>query len=165
METSNKIFGFINISSKTSTIVWATIIVGILDALAAIIVYGIFYRYYPIQVYQFVSSAILGTAAYSGGIPVALLGLFFHFLIAFVCSYLFIQLYSGISMLRENKIIIGLIYGFVIWAVMNLLIIPFSKIPPSNFDVVSVITIAWHMLLVGLPISLLANQFYANTKK
>ena len=147
-------------NSKTKTILWSTFVVGILDATAAIIVYGIFYNYNPIQIYQFVSSAVLSNNAYNGGIPVALLGVAFHFFIAFVSSYLFIEFYPKLAVLRQNKIIVGLVYGLIIWAVMNLIVIPLTKIPASGFDTVSVLAILWHMFVVGLPISIIAYKFY-----
>lgn len=154
-----------NTATKKTVIILATIIVGVLDALAAITVYGIFYKYNPVQIYQFVSSALLGNEAYSGGVPVALLGLCFHFLIAFVSSFLFIQFYPKLSILRSNRIIVGLCYGLIVWGFMNLIVIPLTKLPPSNFDIVAALAIAWHMLLVGLPISLLASSFYRQSNK
>lgn len=160
METSKKYLGFINTQSIFSSIVGATIITGVLDAIAAIIVYGIFYKYNPIQIYQFVSSALLGADAYKGGIPIAFLGLFFHFIIAFAASFIFIQLYAKWAFLRNNVAVIGLLYGLVIWLVMNKLVIPFTKIPASPFDVVAIIGIIWHMLLVGLPIALIADKHF-----
>ncbi len=162
---NNKILGFINLHSKTATIFWTTLIAGVLDGLAAIIVYGVFFKYNPIQIYQFVASALLGNEAYGGGVPVAILGLFFHFLIAWVASYLFIQGYPKWSFLRMNKWMVGLCYGLVIWGFMNLVVIPLTKIPASGFDVVAMISIGWHMLLVGLPISLLTSAFYVSLEK
>jgi hypothetical protein len=152
-------------NSKIKSILWSTLIVGILDALAAIIVYGIFYKYNPIQIYQFVSSALLGNDAYNGGIPIALLGLTFHFFVAFLSSYLFIELYPQLAILRQNKIIGGLTFGFIVWVVMNLIIIPLTKIPASKFDIVSVLAILWHMFLVGLPISIIAQKFYSKRNR
>ena len=150
--------------TKTGTMVWATIISGVLDAIAAIIVYKLFYNYSPLQIYQFVASGVLGADAYAGGLPVALLGLAFHFFIAFCASYVFYLLYPRFPFLGSNKIIAGLLYGFAIWAVMNLAVIPMSKIPPAAFDTVAVLAIAWHMILVGLPISLIVAGHYKFNK-
>lgn len=155
-----KLFGFINLQSKTNTIFWTTVIVSILDALAAIVVYGIFFQYNPVQIYQFVSSAILGNDAYSGGIPIALLGVFFHTLIAFFSSILFFQLYPHISIIRGNSTIVGLLYGLMVWLVMNMIVLPLTKIPAAPFDMVSVLAIAWHMVLVGWPISFIVSKYY-----
>ncbi|HTL09930.1 MAG TPA: hypothetical protein VL307_16765 [Chitinophagaceae bacterium] len=160
MQTKEPFAGVLYLPTKASLLLWTTLVVAILDGIAAIIVYRLFYGYNPVQIYQFVASAIMGNAAYAGGLPVALLGLFFHFLIAFVSSYLFIQLYPSVGLLRSNKIGIGLAYGATVWVVMNLLVFPLTKLPPASFDIVALISLAWHMLLVGLPISLLASYFY-----
>ena len=150
--------------TKTGTIVWATIISGVLDALAAIVAYKLFYNYSPVQIYQFVASGVLGPDAYTGGLATALLGLAFHFLIAFFASYVFFLLFPKLQLSKHNKIITGLLYGFTIWAVMNLVIIPMSKIPAAHFDVLAIIAIIWHMLLVGLPISVIVSNYYKHSK-
>ncbi len=157
---SNNTINAAIVKSKSATLIGATMLSGILDALAAIVVYGVFFKYNPVQIYQFVASAILGDEAFSGGIPIALLGLFFHFLIAFVSSLLFIQLYPRISFLRGNSVLVGLAYGLAIWLVMNLIILPLTKIPHAPFGIVSVLAIIWHMALVGLPISIVAARHY-----
>lgn len=155
----------LNTLSKSQTILMATLVSGLLDAIAAIIVYGIFFKYNPVQIYQFVASGLLGDTAYQGGWPVAVLGLAIHFLIAWVGSFLFVLLYPKIPMLMGNKFIVGLGYGLAIWVVMNLLVIPASKIPAAPFDFVSVLAIIWHMALVGLPISIIANNYYKSPCK
>ena len=157
----NGLFGFVNTSTPSSTLFWATLISGVLDALAAVVVYYAFFKLNPVQIYQFVASGILDVAAYSGGLGTALLGLGIHFLIAFVVTYVFFQLYLKLALLRQNVYAVGLGYGAVIWAFMNLIVIPyFSKIPPAPFDTVSVLGILWHMVLVGLPIALIVEAYY-----
>ncbi len=157
----NGLFGFINTSTPTNTLFWATLISGVLDALAAIVVYYAFFKLNPVQIYQFVASGILDKAAYSGGLGTALLGLGIHFLIAFVAAYVFFQLYPNMALLRQNGYAVGLVYGAVIWAFMNLVVIPYlSKIPPAPFDTVAVLGILWHMVLVGLPIVLIVEKYY-----
>jgi hypothetical protein len=62
----------------------------------------------------------------------------------------------------KYKIAAGLIYGFGIWFVMNILILPFTNIPKSPFDGgLAVVGIIWHMTLVGLPISLITAKYYS----
>jgi uncharacterized membrane protein YagU involved in acid resistance len=145
--------------TRQRTILSATLIAGILDALAAIIVYGAFNHFTPVAIYQFVASAVLGTTSYSGGLGTALLGLVFHFFIAFAFSWLYVRVSPSIPWLNKKPIPAGLLYGLIVWAVMNLVVIPLTKIPPSPFDIVSVISIAWHLVLVGLPIALITGEY------
>jgi len=145
------------VKSLTNTVLKATIITGILDALAAVTVYGIFHHYNPLQVYQFVASGLLGSKAYAGGLPAALLGLLIHFGIAFVSSFLFIRFYPGRLLINSgHAVLAGLIYGLVIWAFMNLVVMPFAGMSFAGFDTVALLAVIWHMLLVGLPIAFIA---------
>ena len=67
--------------------------------------------------------------------------------------------YPNIKLLRDNKILMGLIYGLGIWLVMNLLILPVSNIPKNPFDInLAIVGIIWHMVLVGLPIALITAK-------
>jgi uncharacterized membrane protein YagU involved in acid resistance len=145
--------------TRQRTIISATIIVGILDAIAAIVVYGLFNHFTPVAIYQFVASGVLGNASYSGGLGTALLGLVFHFFIAFAFSWLYVRLSPSIPWLNKKSTAAGLIYGLFVWVIMNGVVIPLTKIPPSPFNLVSVISIAWHMILVGLPIALLVREY------
>lgn len=149
--------------TRTSPILWSTLAAGILDAIAAVSVYNYFYGYGPLQVYQFVASALLGDKAYQGGLSSAFFGLILHFFIAFMASIAFYIGFTKFSFLRNYKILAGLLYGIVVWAVMNLLVLPMTKIPAAEFDMVSFIAIIWHMIFVGLPISLIINHYKHNT--
>jgi len=149
-----------------NAVVKATIITGVLDALAAILVYGFFYHYNPVQVYQFVASGLLGNEAYAGGLLAALLGLLIHFSIALISSFLFIWLYQVAPPLRQANIVLtGLLYGLVVWAFMNLVVIPLSGIPLAGFDIVTILAIIWHMAFVGLPIAFIASLYNKNKSR
>jgi len=107
-----------------------------------------------------VASGLLGSKAYAGGLPAALLGLLIHFGIAFVSSFLFIRLYPGRILINSGQAVLaGLIYGLVIWAFMNLVVMPLSGMPFAEFDTVALLAVIWHMLLVGLPIAFIAAAY------
>ncbi len=148
-------------TSGSKTILWSGLISGILDAIAGVIVYYIYFKLNPIQVLQFIASGVYGPTAIDGGAMMVVLGTFFHFLIAFVCAVLFYLAYPKVEFLRKNDIASGLIYGLGIWIVMNLMVLPLSNIPKSPFDLgLALIGIVWHMTLVGLPIAIIIRNFY-----
>lgn len=150
--------------TKVSTILWATLVAGILDAIAAIALYYGFYNFNPVQIYQFVASGLLGTDAYTK--PVfALLGVFVHISVALGATLSFFYAYPKINFLARHKVFSGLLFGAAIWGFMNLVIIPLSKIPPQTIDHVAFISLLCHLLLVGLPISLIINSHYQSGKK
>jgi len=143
------------------TILWSGLIAGILDAIAGVIVYFIFFDLNPLQVLQFIASGIHGPEAINGGFLMIVAGMFYHFLIAYVVAIIYFYAYPKISILRKHKVMMGLIFGLGIWLVMNLIVLPKSNIPKNPFDInLAIIGIIWHMILVGLPIALITSKHY-----
>ncbi|WP_420573993.1 DUF1440 domain-containing protein [Kordia sp.] len=158
--TSFLSFDFTRSSSPTKTILWSGLISGILDSIAGVIVYYIYFNLNPLQVLQFIAAGVYGPEAINGGIGMILMGTFFHFLIAYVAAIIYFFAYPNISLLRNNKVLMGLLYGFVIWLFMNLLVLPNSNIPKAPFDMgLAIVGIVWHMVLVGLPIALITSKY------
>lgn len=56
------------------TIVYGGLAVGVLDALDAVIFFGIRNGVKPIRIFQSIASGLLGRASFSGGLKTALLG-------------------------------------------------------------------------------------------
>lgn len=63
-------------------------------------------------------------------------------------------------MAPQHYILAGLGYGIVVFAVMNLIVVPLSAMPkrPTNASLL-VAQVLMHLLLVGLPISAAAHHF------
>lgn len=110
---------------------------------------------------QFIASKAVGPDAFSGGLPMALLGLFFHYIIAFSWTALFFLLYPRIKLLSKNKIIVGLGYGVVVWLMMNLVVLPIVNGAFQPFQLQSVIGIVILMVCIGLPVSWGAGKHYS----
>jgi hypothetical protein len=134
------------------------LIAGTLDIIAAIVSS----QANPIRLLQFIASAAVGREeAFAGGTPMALLGLLFHYIIAYSWTTLFFLLYPRVPVLQKNKYVVGLLYGVVVWLVMNLLVLPMSQIVQREFNWAGALkgTVIL-MLMIGLPISIMANRFY-----
>jgi uncharacterized membrane protein YagU involved in acid resistance len=150
-----------NEKSAFSTVLWSGLVAGVLDALAGVVVYYIWFGFNPFQVLQFIASGIFGPTAINGGVALIIAGLLLHFLIAYVVAIIYFLAYPKINLLSKYVVLSGLIYGLGIWLVMNLLVLPNSNIPQSSFDAgLAAVGIAWHMVLVGLPISILTDKHY-----
>ena len=122
---------------------------------------------YPlISVYQYLASGALGNAAFAGGIATALLGLFFHFIVSFVVAGVFILSADRIPLLRRHAIAGALLYGFGVFVVMNLLVLPLSAAPPLPPPTMPqlLVMIIDHILIVGLPLGILVRR-NANTNR
>ena len=155
------LFDFTKSFSATKTILWSGLVAGILDAIAGVIVYFIFFNLTPLQVLQFIATGIHGPEAMNGGIPMIIAGTIYHFIIAYGFAIIYFFIYPKLSFLRKNISLMGLLFGLGIWLVMNLIVLPQSNIPKSSFDInLAIVGIIWHMVLVGLPIALITSLYY-----
>ncbi len=140
-------------------IFWGGTICGVLDALAATISFAIL-RVAPTRVWQNVASGLLGPKAFQMGKPAAMLGLIFHFVIAFSAATIFCLAALKTSFLLSMPIISGAAYGVAVFIVMNLVVLPLSAMPKRPSSRTRMITqIVIHIFCVGLPISLSASRF------
>lgn len=138
------------------TLLPIALIAGTLDGLAAVIFLA---KMNFVGVFQYIASAILGKAAYTGGIKTVLLGLILHYFIAFSFTFFFALVTNRISALRENVLLSGIIYGVFIWTVMNLLVVPLTQIPQSPIHLEKAIINAIILIIcIGLPISYLTAR-------
>jgi hypothetical protein len=131
---------------------------GVLDALDAVVAFKLVSGFDPMPVYQFVASGMLGPSAFAGGVATALLGLAVHFLIAFAVAGVFATAAWRWPALLDRALLSGAVFGIGVWAVMNLVVIPLSKTPPSPFNLALFLNgVIGHALLVGMPIALVTR--------
>lgn len=156
-----RLFDFTKSSSPTKTILWSGLVAGVLDAVAGVIVYYIFFAFNPFKVLQFIASGIHGPEALNGGVLMIIAGTLYHFIIAYACAVVYFFLYPRVALLRKNISIMGLLFGLAIWLVMNFLVLPLSNIPKSPFDInLAIVGVIWHMVLVGLPIAIITSKYF-----
>ena len=144
------------------TILVTGLLVGTLDAGAAVIQFIIPTMRNPVRIFEYIASGVFGMKAFSGGAVMAVMGLSFHYFIATAWTSLFFTVYPRIPWLAKNKVAGGLLYGVFIWLMMNLVILPLSNVPQFPIRVTgAAIGVLILMLVVGLPISLRANKYYS----
>jgi hypothetical protein len=137
---------------------WAGLVAGVLDISSA---FALSYPkgVGPIRVLQGVAAGLIGRAAINGGLATAGLGLAIHFFIAFVAATVFYLASRKLVFLTQNAVLAGLMYGVVVYGVMYWIVMPlaYPVVHPSlQRDLVAVCV---HMLLIGLPISLIVRRF------
>jgi len=141
----------------SESIVYGGLVVGILDGLAATINAGL-KGVSPARVFQFIASGLLGNNSYSGGASTILLGLAFHFLIAFGAVTMFYVISLRFPILWQRALLFGPIYGIIVFFVMRELVVPLSLIAKQPFSLSGLVTgIIIHILFVGLPIALVVR--------
>lgn len=153
--------------SALETVLWAGFVAGTLDALAGIVVYWLILgRMNIIQILQWIASGVFGNDAFEGGLTMALVGNIFHYGIAYFFTVLYFVVAQYWPALKKYTLVSGLLYGLIIWALMNLLILPLSNVNQGPFEpLVAAMAITWHMLLVGLPITKIINKYFSTSNK
>jgi len=107
---------------------------------------------------QFIASGLLGKSAFQGGLATAALGLVLHFVIAFGLVTVFYFASRKLAFLRQHPVPSGIAYGLIVFAVMNLIVLPLSAATPRHSLSGDLIQIAIHMFIIGLPTSLLLHR-------
>lgn len=113
----------------------------------------------PTRLLQFVASGLLGPRAFEGGLSSAALGLALHFVIAFTLVAVFYAARRRLPPIQQRAVISGLIYGLIVFSVMNLIVLPLSAARPRHTLTGDLIQIAIHLFVIGLPTSLLLRRF------
>ena len=139
-------------------LVYGTLAVGTLDALDAVIFFGLMRGATPVQVFQGIASGLLGRESFSGGAATALLGLAIHYFIAFSIVGTYIAASRRMPILVQRPVLFGVLYGLAVYFVMNLVVIPLSAIGPMRLtlSIGLVNGLAIHVLGVGLPSAIAA---------
>jgi uncharacterized membrane protein YagU involved in acid resistance len=115
----------------------------------------------PAQILQGIASGIFGKDAFSGGTGMALMGLLFHFIIAYCFAIGYFIAFPYLPFLRKQKIVSGFLYGIFVWLIMNIIVLPLSNVnqAPFKWDAFFRAVIIL-MLCIGLPISLITHRYY-----
>jgi hypothetical protein len=124
------------------------------------IVFGLILKNPIISSLQFVASGIMGDAAFTGGLATALLGLVLDFIMITIMAGVFIFSADRIPLLRRNIMLGSILYGFGIFIVMNLIVLPLSAAPPLPAPPLWLLIelVLQHILLIGLPLGILVQQ-------
>jgi hypothetical protein len=130
---------------------------GVLDILAAFLMS--WPRVSPLRVLQYIASGALGPAAFRGGAATAAAGLAFHFVIAFGAAAAYVAASRRWPLLLARPVACGIAYGVVVYAVMQLVVLPLSRVNRGTPTWSSMATmIAIHIVCVGLPIASAARN-------
>lgn len=109
----------------------------------------------PLAPWKGVASGLLGPQAREGGAEMALLGVALHFLIALGAAALLYLIVRRFRWFQRQPLITGVLYGAAFLVVMNYVILPLSAIGKPIYPLATIgESIFWHVVLVGLPTSL-----------
>lgn len=148
----------------SKTIFFAWLVAGTLDLLGAIFVYSaVLQKTTAEKIVRGIASGVFKKQASTGGTEMILYGIGFHYLIALAFTILFFLIFPYMGSLRKQVILTAMLYGAFIWAIMNLLVLPFIFPGPPYPDLSSaLIGASVLVIMIGLPLSYFANKYYAN---
>jgi hypothetical protein len=132
---------------------------GVMDISAALVVYGLMGSK-PLRLLQGIAGGILGPRTYSGGISTALLGLAFHFVIAFGAATIFFLASRDMPFLLNHAVLSGVFYGIAVYFFMNRVVVQLSAARKFPFSIkMMLIGVIIHIFCVGIPISLNIRRY------
>jgi hypothetical protein len=108
---------------------------------------------------QTIASGVLGPRAFDLGRQSALIGLFFHFLIALTSSAVYLAAAGTLPVLIDRPILSGALFGVAVHLVMSLIVIPLSRVKRPFSARRFAIQLFIHILFVGLPIGIIISHF------
>lgn len=117
----------------------------------------------PIRILQSVASGLLGSSAYRGGTATAVLGLVLHFVLMLIIAAIFYFASRRLKFLVARPILWGALYGFLVYWVMNLVVLPLSAFP-SQVKLVPILVVTSlivHAFGIGVPIALASRKAQA----
>ena len=134
---------------------------GVLDITAACVQAWVQAGRPPAAVLKGVAAALWGRAALDGGAGMAAIGLMMHFTVALTATLVFYALSRRVAFLRTAPLlVIGPLYGIIVFAAMNYGTIPFLSwmrsfylgTPPRWPGSMGLPQVVIHVFFVGLPI-------------
>jgi hypothetical protein len=150
-------------------ILYAAVLVGVLDITAACINLGVAYGFGPLRVLKGVAGGLLGRSAIEGGFATAALGLAMHFTMALIVATIFYALSRRLPLPQKlwGVVAVGLLYGAAVFAVNNFATAPFLSWVRSLYLHTPILfkpPMGWwqliiHLFCVGLPIALVMHRY------
>ena len=145
---------------KIATITWIGLVAGTLD-ITENIVFNSFRGIMPWRVFQFIARGLIGTKSFQSGWASVWLGVAIHYAIALTWTAIFYVAAMRAAFLMRRPIVSGLVYGLIVYLVMNFIVLPMTGVPQPR----AAITIAARinavlalLFCIGIPISLLTQR-------
>ena len=147
------------------TIFWIGLVAGTLD-ITENIVFNAFRRITPWRIFQYIASGLLGKRSFQMGWTSVGLGVAIHYAIALAWTAIFYFAATKFVALRRRPILSGLVYGVIVYLVMNFVVLPMTAVPPRPTAVTlvnRVNAVLALMFCIGLTVALLVRRSKAET--
>ncbi|MDB5004815.1 MAG: hypothetical protein JWQ34_3040 [Mucilaginibacter sp.] len=143
-------------SNALPTILLLGFLTGTMDGTSAILLN---WKLGAETIFRYIASALFGKAAFTGGPEMIVFGVLFHYCLAYLFTTIFYLAYPTCISAVKNKYVLAVLYGSTAWVIMNLIVVPMSKIgkfpsKPSGIIINAVVL----MICFGLPVVLVASR-------
>ena len=146
------------------SILRAGLIAGTLDISAAIIQYLIVTGNNPVRILRYIAGAIFPPELVSNNPLMPVVGLLMHYSIAMTYTIFYFMIFPVIRPVAKHWILSGAVYGLMVWVVMNLVMVPMTRIGHRPFHLVNSLVGAGILVVcIGIPIAYYANRHNQNT--
>ncbi|HLW43638.1 MAG TPA: hypothetical protein VKS00_04065 [Candidatus Acidoferrales bacterium] len=146
---------------KFWTVVWIGLVAGTLD-IAENIIFNHFRGVTMKMIFQYIASGLIGMKSFSLGAESVALGVVIHYAIAMTWTVVFYLLSRKLLILTRQAAISGIVYGGVVYVIMNFIVLPLTSVPhaPRAMTVASRVSGVLALLFcIGLTISLLMREY------
>lgn len=148
-------------SRRVWTVFWIGIAAGTLD-ISENIIFNAFRHITPYQIFQYIASGLIDGKSFTmGGASVAL-GVAIHYAIAVTWTVIFYLLSRRLRILTLQAAICGIVYGGVVYVIMNFAVLPVTRVPHARAAMTVASRISGVLALlfcIGLAIALLVKKF------
>jgi hypothetical protein len=152
---------FFSDRSLAKAVLLTVLIAGTLDIADALIFFGLRFHVTPTRIFQNIASHLIGRSAFAGRIRSTLLGVALHYLIATCWIAAFILVAQRLPLLFRQPLLCGALYGLLIYAVMNYLVLPHTRNPtnPTHDPINLLNAILALVIFMGIVVALLNRRF------
>lgn len=148
--------------SLIRAILLAGLIAGTLDITAATIQFFIVTGKGPVLILRYIAGALFGSEVAASNPSMPIIGLLMHYCIAMSFTAFYFWIYPRIAPRAQNWLIAGIIYGLLVWVVMNVVMVPLTRIGHRPFHLNNVLIGAGILMLcIGIPIAYFAQRYYS----
>nr|WP_298721746.1 hypothetical protein [uncultured Steroidobacter sp.] len=140
-------------------VLWGGLVAGLIDITYAV-GFSATRGVPPMRILQSVASGLLGSPAYQGGAATATLGLALHFVLMMIIAAIYYLASTRLRFLLTRPVWSGALYGFLVYWVMNLVVLPLSAFPSEvKFVPFLVVTsLIVHAFGIGVPIAIASRK-------
>lgn len=148
-------------SARVWTVFWIGLVAGTLD-ITENIIFNDFRGVTMKMIFQYIASGLIGMKSFGLGAESVALGVAIHYAIAMTWTVVFYFLSRKLLILTRQAASCGIVYGGVVYIIMNFVVLPLTAVPHSTKAVTLASRVSGVLALlfcIGLTIALLTRKY------